>query len=149
MIHGLVRVSAVTTAACLIVIRLGTDISPESLTGVAIGLFAWLLMMLSVVVGFRQGLRRHPMDPGEATARDLHMPLGLLTLVAVMAHWHPQWRDLPGILSLGLLWVVVLSLVWPGLRRIPGMYRAHRYGAHLLAAVATLHGIQALFFVQN
>ncbi len=116
---------------------------------VSIGLFAWLLMILSVVMGLRQGLQRDPMDSGEATARDLHMPIGLLTLVVVMVHWHPHWRDLPGILSLGLLLVVVASLAWPGLRRIPGMYRAHRYGAHLLAVVATLHGIQSLFFVQN
>jgi hypothetical protein len=149
MIHGSVRVSVVTVAACLIAARLVTDISPESLTGVAIGLFAWVLMLLSVWVGRHQGLRRAPMNPGEAVTRDLHMPIGLLTLVAVMVHWHPRWRNLPGVLSMGLMWVVVLSLALPGLRRIPGMQRVHRYGAHLLVAVATLHGILTLFFVQN
>jgi hypothetical protein len=149
MIHRLVRVSAVTAAACLIAVRLGTDISPESLAGVAIGLFAWLLILLSVVVGRHQGLRRDPIDTGEAVARDLHVPIGLLTLIAAMVHWHPRWRNFPGILSLGLMWVVVLSLAWPGLRRIPGMQLTHRYGAHLLVAVATLHGILTLFFVKN
>jgi hypothetical protein len=149
MIHGLIRVSVVAAAACLIVVRLETDISPESLTGVAIGLFAWALMMLSVVAGRHQGLRGEPINSGEAVARDLHVPIGLLTLVAAMVHWHPRWRNLSGILSLGLMWVVVLSLAWPGLRRIPGFYQVHRYGAHLLAAAATLHGVLTLFFVKN
>lgn len=149
MIHGLIRLSVVATAACLIIVRLETDISPESLAGVAIGLFAWVLMMSSVVAGRHQGLRGEPINTGEAVARDLHVPIGLLTLVAAMVHWHPRWRNLSGILSLGLMWVVVLSLAWPGLRRIPGLHRAHRYGAYLLAAVVTLHGILTLFFVKN
>ena len=50
---------------------------------------------------------------------------------------------------MGLMWVVVLSLAWPGLRRIPGMQRIHRYGAHLLIAVTTLHGMLTLFLEQN
>ena len=149
MTLGPVRVLVIAVAAWLIVVRLGTDISPESLSGVAIGLFAWILMILSVLVGRHQGLRPDPASPREALARDLHMPIGLLALIAAMVHWHPRWRNLTGILSLGLLWTVVLSLAWPGLRRIRGMQQIHRYGAHLLAAVATLHGIQTLFFARN
>ena len=149
MIHGLIRGSVAIAAACLIAFRLGTDISPESLTGVGIGLLVWLLMMLSLVVGRHQGSRRASMNPGKAAAGDLHVPIGLLTVVAAMAHWHPRWRDFSGALALGLLWVVVLALVWPPLRRFPAMRRAHRFGAYLLVAVASVHGIQALFFVQN
>ena len=149
MIHGLIRVLVIALAACLVIVRLDADISPESLGGIAMGLFAWFLMVLSVLVGRRQGLRPDPTSPREAFARDLHMPIGLLALIAGMVHWHPRWRNLTGILSLGLLWAVVLSLASPDLRRIPGMQRVHRYAAHLLAAAATLHGIQTLFFAQN
>ncbi len=149
MTHRLIRGSVAIAVACLIALRLGTDISPESLTGVGIGLLVWLLMMLSLVVGRRQGSRRDPMNPGEAAARDLHVPIGLLTVVAAIAHWHPRWRDFSGALALGLLGAVVLTVAWPPLRSIPAMRRAHGLAAYLLAAVASVHGIQALFFVQN
>lgn len=149
MIHTLAWVSMATVAACLIAVRLSMDISPESLTGTAIGLFAWLLVILSLVVGHHQGIKHNPRDISEATARDLHVPVALLTLIVAMAHWHPRWRDLFGVLSMGLLWLVLLSLAWPGLRRFPWVRRGHRYTAHLLAAIVTLHGVQALFFVQN
>jgi hypothetical protein len=149
VIHRLVRVVVIAVAAGLVMVRLDADIAPESIGGVAIGLLAWLLMMLSVLLGRSQGLRPAPASPREVVARDLHMPLGLLALIAAMVHWHPRWRNLTGILSLGLLWAVVLSLALPGLRRIRGMQRIHRFGAHVLAAAATLHGIHTLFFAQN
>ncbi len=149
MIPGLIRGSVAIAAACLIALRLGTDISPESLTNIGIGLLVWLLMMLSLVVGRHQGPRRDPMNPGEAAARDLHVPIGLLTVVAAMVHWHPRWRDLSGALALGLLGVVVLTLTWPRLRSIRAIRRAHGLAAYLLVAVASVHGIQTLFFAQN
>lgn len=149
MTRSLLRAVAVLASAGLIAVGLGGDVSSESLTGVSLGLLAWLLAALSLLVGRYQGVRRDPKDQREAAARELHAPLGVVTLAAALAHWHPRWRNLFGVLSLGLLWAVVLSLAWPGLRRVVGAQRAHRYAAHLLVALATVHGAQALFFAQN
>ena len=136
---------ALMGAAAFVIPRMTIAYASDSPLGVAFGIAAYGLIVLSLAAGLVSGGTTRV----ARLARETHRPLGTLAVAAALAQWHPRWRDYLGIATAVLVLLVALSLALNRFRRVRGLRLIHKYGAYALVAIALTHGVRALFFAGN
>ena len=140
---------AISGTIAILSTRFGVAYRSETPLGIGLGVLAAMLIILSVFVGQKQGRQPAPQTRGAIIARQLHIPVGLLTVSAAIAHWQVLWKNLLGLTGMVLLLVVVFSVILHHARHSSLMLLLHQYAAYALAAVSIAHGIDTLFLATN
>lgn len=132
----------VTTCVWVVAIyvKIAIDFSSESPWGTLLGILTLLCIM--VVVGTALVRRVKP-----RTYRwmiPIHISFGLNALALALCHWEPRGRNISGIASLSLLFLLCFQniLIAKGKMRI--LRKTHLYLGYTVLLVALFHGITAL-----
>lgn len=115
------------------------DYAGERPAGYLFGAAAYLLVVTTAAV--RLGARwRRPW----ALFRSDHCFFGVAAAIAAGGHVAFRFHNAPGLLSLGLLAVVIAGYCWRNWRRSPAVRWIHRWGGYALLVVGLAHGLLAL-----